>query len=216
MASDVEFARKLFAGPCEFVAGAVSLEALPESSLPEVAFIGRSNVGKSSLINALVGRTKLARVSQTPGRTRQINLFRLRDAIVLADLPGYGFARVSKTEAIAWNALISGYLVRRASLRRVVLLLDARRGVMESDREVMALLDRSAAAYRLVLTKSDLLKTAEIDGWVQNVTAEAAAHPAALAGVIATSSETAAGMENLRLDLAELAQSFQGGAVAGR
>ena len=205
MSSVAEFARKLFSGSCEFVAGAATLDALPDSGLPEVAFVGRSNVGKSSLINALAGRTKLARVSQSPGRTRQINLFRLRDVIVLADLPGYGFARVSKAEGAAWNALISGYLCSRNELRLVLLLLDARRGIMDSDREVMCLLDKSAAAYRLVLTKTDTLKTAEAERVVQNVTEEAGRHPAALAGVIATSSKTAAGMENLRLVLSELA-----------
>src|ERR1041385_8926983 len=122
MSNEAEFARKLFAGPCEFVAGAGSLDVLPASDLAEVAFVGRSNVGKSSLINAILGRAGLARVSNTPGRTRQINLFRLRARLMLADLPGYGFARISKAESLAWNDLIRGYLESRRNLRRVVLL----------------------------------------------------------------------------------------------
>jgi GTP-binding protein len=202
---DAENARKLFAGPCEFVAGAASLDALPESNLPEVAFVGRSNVGKSSLINALVGRTGLARVSHTPGRTRQINLFRIRDALMLADLPGYGFARVSKVEARSWNDLIRGYLRTRRSLRRVVLLLDARRGVMASDEDVMQLLDEAAVAFTTVLTKADALKPADLNSVREAVASALERHPPALRDVIGTSVRTAAGIPELRAALAELA-----------
>jgi GTP-binding protein len=205
MSADAAFARKLFSGPCEFVAGAMSLDALPETRLPEVAFAGRSNAGKSSLINALTGRTKLARISHTPGRTRQINLFRLRDALVLADLPGYGFARVSKVEAAHWNALITGYLHARHALRRAVLLLDARRGIMTSDKEVMSLLDGAAVSYQLVLTKADAVKAAELKRVIEEVQSSASQHPAALAGIIATSARSSLGIAELRESLAELA-----------
>src|ERR1043166_8561370 len=205
MSADREFARKLFTGPCEFIAGAASLDALPTSQLPEVAFLGRSNVGKSSLINALVGRSSLARVSQTPGRTRQINLFRLRDLLMLADLPGYGFARVSKSESLAWNELIRGYLNSRKNLRRVVLLIDARRGTMESDEAVMGLLYGAAVAYQVVFTKSDLVSSAECNR-VLTATAETLKkHPAALSELLTTAAKSGAGIPELRLSLAQLA-----------
>ena len=203
-AASSEFARKLFAGPCEFVAGAATIDVLPASNLPEVAFVGRSNVGKSSLINALVNRANLARVSRTPGRTRQINLFRLRDALMIADLPGYGFARISKGEAEAWNRLITAYLATRQSLRRVLLLIDARRGVMESDRQVMLLLDEAAIAYQVLLTKADAVKSDERAQVAEAVTREIQSHPAALAQVLATSAESGAGLPELRLALAQL------------
>jgi GTP-binding protein len=206
MPADADFARKLFSGACEFVAGAAGFEALPESELPEVAFAGRSNVGKSSLINALTNRAALARVSRTPGRTRQINLFRLRDSLMLADLPGYGFARVSKAEAQSWNALITAYLRQRKNLRRVFLLLDARRGVMDSDREVMGLLDSAAAAFQLVLTKADTLKPAELEKVRGQVASEAQTHPAALQSIVASSAKEGLGIGALRLALAELAE----------
>jgi len=205
MSEDAAFTRKLFSGPCEFIAGAAELDALPASQLPEVAFVGRSNVGKSSLINALTGRTSLARVSRTPGRTRQINLFRLGGALVLADLPGYGFARVSKAEAAHWNALITGYLHTRKTLRRVILLLDARRGIMTSDEKAMRLLDDAAVSYQLVLTKTDALKSAEMRSVMENVAEIAAVRPAALAGIVATSARASLGIPELRQSLAELA-----------
>jgi GTP-binding protein len=205
MPTDADVARKLFGGACEFVGGAAEFAALPESHLPEVAFAGRSNVGKSSLINALTHRTALARVSRTPGRTRQINLFRLRDSLMLADLPGYGFARVSKAEASAWNVLITSYLHARKNLRRVVLLLDARRGVMESDRAVMGLLDGAGVAYQLVLTKADAMKAEELAQIGESVETETKVHAAALSGVIATSAKESLGIDTLRQALATLA-----------
>jgi GTP-binding protein len=202
---DAESARKLFAGPCEFVAGATSLDALPENDLPEVAFVGRSNAGKSSLINALVGRSNLARVSHTPGRTRQINLFRIRDALMLADLPGYGFARVSKAEARSWNDLIQSYLHVRKNLRRVILLLDSRRGVMASDEDVMQILDNAAVSFAAVLTKADALTQAEIKGVADAVADPLRLHPPALPDLIVTSARTGSGIPELRTSLAELA-----------
>src|ERR1700755_338610 len=145
----------LLCGACDFVWGATSATNLPPEKLNEVAFVGRSNAGKSSLVNALTGRKALARVSQTPGATRQINFFDLGGKLMLVRLPGYGFAKRSKTEAESWQAMIFAYLRRRARLRRVLLLIDARRGVMDSDRQVMALLDQAAVSYGLVLTKAD-------------------------------------------------------------
>jgi len=207
MNDDREIARKLFTGPCDFIAGAASLHALPESHLPEVAFVGRSNVGKSSLINALVGHSGLARVSNTPGRTQQINLFRLRDRLMLADLPGYGFARVSKLESLAWNNLITDYLRSRRNLRRVTVLIDARRGLMENDDGVMTLLDVAAVAYQIVLTKADLLKPAECDRVIATASEAIKKHPAALSQVLATAAKSGVGIPELRLALAQLAGS---------
>jgi len=201
-----EAARKLFAGPCDFIWGATTAESLPPEKLNEVAFVGRSNAGKSSLVNALTGRKSLARVSQTPGATRQINFFNLADRLMLVDLPGYGFAKRSKTEAEAWQEMIFSYLRRRARLRRVALLIDARRGVMDSDIQVMALLDQTAVSYGLVLTKADELKPAERDSALEKAAAEAARHTAALAEVQLTSALAGDGIAALRTHLADLAQ----------
>ncbi len=158
-----ETARKLFAAPCDFVWGTSRIDNLPPESLIEVAFVGRSNVGKSSLINALTNRKALARVSHTPGRTREINFFNLGDRLMLVDLPGYGYARASKTLAAEWQTLIFAYLRGRAALRRVVLLINSRRGVMDVDRAVMKILDEAAVSYCLVLTKTDELDDEERD-----------------------------------------------------
>lgn len=202
---EAELARKLFAGPCEFLAGAADADAIPPSRLPEIAVVGRSNVGKSSLLNALTGRGNLARVSNTPGRTRQINFFALGNRLMLADLPGYGFARVSRSESDRWRALISAYLMGRANLRRVLLLVDARRGLMPPDREAMDFLDRAATPYQLVLTKADALKpdaTAEALGETRDA---AGNRPALYPIVLATSAKSGAGIAELRQTLAEFA-----------
>ncbi len=201
-----EAARKLFAGPCDFIWGATSADALPPEKLVEVAFVGRSNAGKSSLVNALTGRKSLARVSQTPGATRQINFFNLGDRLMLVDLPGYGFAKRSKTEAQAWQEMIFAYLRGRARLRRVALLIDARRGPMDTDIQVMDLLDRAAVSYGLVLTKIDELKAADRPRALAGAAAEAAKHTAALAQVQVTSALTGEGIPDLRTHLAALSQ----------
>lgn len=201
-----EAARKLFAGACDFIWGATSAEQLPPEKLNEIAFVGRSNAGKSSLVNALTGRKSLARVSQTPGATRQINFFNLADRLMLVDLPGYGFAKRSRTEAEAWQEMIFSYLRRRARLRRVALLIDSRRGVMESDTQVMELLDRTAVSYVLVLTKGDELKSAAREPALAAARAEAGKHTAALAEVQLTSALTGDGIPALRAHLAALAQ----------
>ena len=201
-----EAARKLFAGACDFVWGATSAEQLPPEKLNEVAFVGRSNAGKSSLVNALTGRKSLARVSQTPGATRQINFFDLGGRLMLVDLPGYGFAKRSKTEADSWQEMIFAYLRRRARLRRVLLLIDARRGVMESDEQVMTLLDQAAVSYGLVLTKADELKASARDNAIATASQEARKHTAALAEIQLTSALKGDGIPELRTHLAALAQ----------
>jgi GTP-binding protein len=200
-----EFARKLFAGPCDFIWGASNIENLPPQSLREVAFVGRSNVGKSSLINALTGRKTVARVSQTPGRTREINFFNLGGKLMLVDLPGYGYAKASRSLAQEWQTLAFAYMSGRATLARVALLIDARRGIMSSDLAVMELLDRAAVSYELVLTKSDEQKPAEAEAILATVSAEGRKHTAALAENAVTSALTGAGIETLRGQLAALA-----------
>ncbi|HWY64283.1 MAG TPA: ribosome biogenesis GTP-binding protein YihA/YsxC [Rhizomicrobium sp.] len=205
-AAAAEAARKLFAGACDFVWGATSAENFPPEKLNEVAFVGRSNAGKSSLVNALTGRKSLARVSQTPGATRQINFFDLGGRLMLVDLPGYGFAKRSKTESESWQEMIFAYLRRRARLRRVLLLIDARRGVMDADRQVMALLDQAAVSYGLVLTKADELKNAARAAAIAAAGKDAATHTAALAEIQLTSALEGEGIPALRTHLAALAQ----------
>lgn len=196
---------RLFAKPCEYIGSAPRAEALPRPGLPEVAFVGRSNVGKSSLLNALVNRRGLARVSRTPGRTQAINLFRLGDALVLADLPGYGFARVAKSQQNAWGRIAVDYLRNRAELRRVLVLIDARRGVGERDAAAMALFDESAVPFQIVLTKCDEIKAADRENVIAGVRAALAGHPTALDAIIATSARTGMGLDDLRHSLAALA-----------
>jgi len=203
-----EFARKLFAGPCDFIWGASNIDNLPPQSLKEVAFVGRSNVGKSSLINALTGRKTVARVSQTPGRTREINFFNLGGKLMLVDLPGYGYAKASRELAQEWQTLAFSYMSGRATLTRTLVLIDARRGIMQSDLAVMKLLDRAAVSYELVLTKSDEQKPDRLEPMLASVAAEARKHTAALAEMAATSAQTGAGIDALRAQLAALAPSF--------
>jgi GTP-binding protein len=206
MTGDEEAARKLFAGACDFVWGTGSLESLPPHDLPEVAFVGRSNAGKSSLINALTNRKALARVSNTPGRTREINFFKLADRLMLADLPGYGYARASKALAAEWQTLIFAYLRGRPSLRRVALLIDARRGVMEMDKAVMGLLDQAAVSFALVLTKADALSERDAQAALADAEAEGRRHTAAFPQVCLTSALEKTGLAALKTQLAALAE----------
>jgi len=199
-----EKGRLLFAGPCDFVLGAALLEHIPESKLPEIAFAGRSNVGKSSLVNALTGRKTLARVSNTPGRTREINFFRLGEKLMMADLPGYGFARASKTDSERWGALVIDYLRGRPRLRRVVLLIDSRRGLLRNDDDVMGVLDSAAVSYQLILTKTDKLRPGELAEVTARVAEGARKHGAAHPELIATSAQTGEGIAQLRAELAAL------------
>ena len=205
-AEKLAMARKLFAGACDFGWGTGDIHSLPPQSLPEIAFVGRSNAGKSSLINALTNRKALARVSHTPGRTREINFFKLADSLMLADLPGYGYAKASKTMAAEWQRLIFAYLRGRASLRRVSLLIDARRGVLDLDREVMNLLDEAAVSFAIVLTKTDKLTPNEVAAAIVAADDEARKHTAAFPEVCATSAFRAAGLDPLKLQLATLAE----------
>lgn len=201
---DVAAARKLFAQNCEFVQGAARPEQVPSPTGDEVAFAGRSNVGKSSLVNALVGQKALARSSTTPGRTRQINFFDLGGRLVLVDLPGYGYARAPKSDIAAWTNLVRYYLRLRPNLRRVCLLIDARHGPKETDFEVMSLLDEAAVSYLIVLTKIDKLDGLDLGAQIKGVAANIAKRPAAHPTVLATSARNSTGIDDLRVSLAEL------------
>jgi GTP-binding protein len=203
---DPESGRLLFARECRFVAGATNEEILPAATLPEVAFAGRSNVGKSSLVNALTGRNTLARVSHTPGRTQQINFFDLAGRLMLVDLPGFGFAKVSKTRVRGWTGLIFLYLRGRATLRRVCLLADSRHGLKEVDREFMKQLDAAAVSYQVVLTKADKLKPEELAARRADIAREIAGHVGAHPEIVATSAHAGLGIPELRAHLAALAE----------
>jgi GTP-binding protein len=213
-ASDLEAGRLLFAQDCDFVMGVRTEADLPQAELPEVAFAGRSNVGKSSLLNALTNRNTLARTSNTPGRTREVNFFRLgaSDAdgvgrrLMLVDLPGYGYARAGKEEIARWNKLIEDYLRGRGNLRRVCLLIDARRGIGEPDRKVMDLLDKSAVVYQVILTKVDKEKAGALAKVEQAAAKEIARHGAAYPEILKTSAAKKLGLEEVRATVAALAE----------
>ncbi|MFQ6017325.1 MAG: ribosome biogenesis GTP-binding protein YihA/YsxC [Kiloniellaceae bacterium] len=201
----LEAGRLLFARDCTFLGAAADEAQLPDFDLPEVAFAGRSNVGKSSLLNALTGRKSLARISHTPGRTRQLNFFDLGGRLVLVDLPGYGYARAAKTEIRRWTGLMRVYLRGRPLLRRVCLLVDARHGLKPSDREMMAELDAAAVSYQIVLTKADKVKPRALSAIRRATAGELAGHPAAHPECRVTSAATGDGMAALRAALAALA-----------
>ena len=200
----IERGRQLFAGPCAFVKGVVAIDALPEPTLPEVCFAGRSNVGKSSLINALTGRKTLARTSNTPGRTQEINYFALGEAGFLVDLPGYGYARAPLSKVTGWQDLLRQYLAGRASLARAYVLVDARHGLKPVDHEIMALLDRSAVSFQTVLTKADKPKVAELAHTLEAVKTGLARHPAAHPEIVVTSALKGDGIDLLRAAVASL------------
>lgn len=206
-AEQLEAGRKLFARECRFFSGATRYESLPPVGLPEVAFAGRSNVGKSSLVNALTGRRTLARISHTPGRTQQLNFFDLGGRLMLVDLPGYGFARASKGNIRQWTTLIEDYLRGRPNLLRVCLLVDARHGLMANDRRVTELLDKAAQSYQVVLTKADKATPGMLAERRQGLAAELASHPAAHPVVLVSSARTGTGVAELRAGLAALATS---------
>jgi GTP-binding protein len=194
----LEEARKLFAGAADFIWAADKIDGLPPITRPEIAFAGRSNVGKSSLINGLTGRTTLARTSNTPGRTQQLNFFDIGGRLNLVDMPGYGFAAVSKEKVANWTKLITDYLKGRASLARVYVLIDSRHGLKDLDREILTLLDKSAVSYQIVLTKADEIKEGERDRRIAETTAEISTRVAAYPDVLLTSSRTGIGMAELR------------------
>ena len=198
----LEGARRLFARECRFVAGAASAAALPPEGTPELAFAGRSNVGKSSLVNALTGRRMLARTSNTPGRTRQINFFDLGGRLTLVDLPGYGYAEASASAIRQWTALLARYLRQRATLRRAYLLVDSRHGLKEPDRELMGALDAAGVSYQIVLTKVDKLAADDGSRVAAAVAAELSGHPAAHPEIHLTSAHEGHGIAALRAALA--------------
>ena len=201
---DIEAARVLFAQPATFMMGAVKMDGMPPPALPEVAFAGRSNVGKSSLINGLVGQNHLARASNSPGRTREVNFFVLAEKLRLVDLPGYGFARVSKTVADKFQDLGRAYLRGRVNLKRVYLLIDARHGLKSVDTEALDALDVAAVSYQIVLTKADKIKQAELDDTVAKTLKAISKRAAAFPRVLATSSEKGLGMPELRAEIVRL------------
>jgi GTP-binding protein len=203
--------RKLFAGSCAFVAGAATVEALPNGSMPEIAFVGRSNVGKSSLINALTGRRTLARVSHTPGATKQINFFQLGESCMLVDLPGYGYAKASRALSREWQNLIFAYLRGRANLARTLLLIDARRGIMPPDRVAMDLFDQAAVSYAGVLTKLDELTREEQDRVRTDTAEELGRRTAAFPELFSTSARKTEGLEPIREHIATLAGAWRPG-----
>ena len=204
-----ERARKLFAGPIEFLKSAPELKFLPDPDVPEIAFAGRSNVGKSSLLNALTGRKGLARTSNTPGRTQELNFFELGvpTLVRLVDMPGYGLAEAPRDLVKRWRNLVNAYLRGRAVLKRVLVLIDARHGLKDVDREVMQMLDSAAVGYHLVLTKADKLKPSALGAIYEGVATEAAKHPAAHPAIFTTSSETGSGIAELRTAILEASTS---------
>jgi GTP-binding protein len=195
-----EAARKYFSGPIDFLKSAPTLEHIPEADLPEVAFAGRSNVGKSTLINALTNRKGLARASNTPGRTQELNFFTVGDPpeFRIVDMPGYGFAKAPPEVAKRWRHLIDDFLRGRPNLKRVLLLVDARRGFRDIDIELMKMLDEAAVSYEIVLTKSDKLKETQLAATTETMTLQAKGHAAAHPEILATSSQTGLGVDELR------------------
>jgi len=204
-AEALEWGNWLFAQECEFLRGAASLNDLPEFGQPEVSFAGRSNVGKSSLINALTGRATLARTSNTPGRTQQLNFFSLGKRLVLVDMPGYGYAKASKSAIEQWNALLQLYLKGRPTLSRVYVLIDARHGLKENDLEMMRMLDVAAVSYRLVLTKADKVSPTPLRALQQDIEEKLKMHPAAFPKISLTSTVAKMGITELRAEIAQFA-----------
>ena len=200
-----EAGRMLFARGADFLKGVVAMSGMPPADRVEVCFAGRSNVGKSTLINALTGRRALARASNTPGRTQEINFFTLQDSHYLVDLPGYGFAKAPVAEVAKWQALLKAYLAGRPSLRRAFVLIDARHGAKAVDGEIMSLLDASAVTFQAVLTKADKVKEAERERVLDRTRAALATHPAAFPEIVVTSSEKGWGIPTLRAVVADLA-----------
>lgn len=204
-AEQLETGRKLLSGSCSFMLGVARLDQLPVSSLGEIAFAGRSNVGKSSLINALTGQKNLAKASNTPGRTQQLNYFNLGDKILIVDLPGYGFAQAPESMVKQWQKLIFAYLQGRVNLKRVFLLIDSRHGIKKVDEEIMKMLDTAAVTYQIVLTKTDKISAKALQKVIADTEETIKKHGAAHIRLLATSSEKKKGLEELRAEIAGLA-----------
>lgn len=202
---EIEAGRLLFARDVTFMLSAVSLDTLPPARLPEICFAGRSNVGKSSLINALTNRKGLARASNTPGRTRELNYFNVDERLFVVDLPGYGYAKASKSDIARWTKLTRQFLFGRASLRRVFLLIDSRHGIKDSDLELMGMLDETAVTYQLIMTKVDKLKKGALEKVLTKTQKAIAKRPAAFPAIICTSSEKKDGLDELRAEIVSLA-----------
>jgi len=199
--AQLEQGRLLFAKSCDFMLGVAALDGLPPMQLPEIAFAGRSNVGKSSLLNALTRRNGLARTSNTPGRTQELNYFNLADEFYMVDMPGYGYAKVSKTTRDKWNRLIKGYLRGRQTLRTVFILIDGRHGLKDSDEDLMTMLDEAAVSYRIIFTKCDKAKKSELDSYIEQLQAKSKNHAAMYPEFYFTSSAKDTGIDELRASI---------------
>ncbi len=204
--SQIEAARKLFAGDCDFMLGVAELGQLPTADMPEIAFAGRSNVGKSTLVNALTGRKTLAKTSNTPGRTQQLNFFNLGQTLYMVDMPGYGYAKVSKDKRDNWTQLIFDYLRGRPNLRCVFILIDSRHGLKDSDIYLMKMLDETAVQYRIILTKNDKVKDQELAQITSEIKASIKKHAAAYPYVLATSANKGTGLAEFRAVLLSYTQ----------
>jgi GTP-binding protein len=200
----IQNANHLFSGECKFIAGSTAIANLPVNNLPEIAFAGASNVGKSSIVNALTGRRTLVRTSHNPGHTKQLNFFKLREALVLVDLPGYGYARASKASIEDWTGFTRDYLRGRHNLKRICLLIDSRRDLKPGDVEIMKLMDECAVVYQIILTKVDKIKKDDVEKIISAIKASAKKHTAMHPEIIATSSREGYGIETLRAELAML------------
>ena len=201
---ELAIGKRLFSNECSFVLGVANLSQLPVDDRKEIAFAGRSNVGKSSLINALTGRKTLAKTSNTPGRTQQLNYFMLTDKLYLVDMPGYGFAQAPEALVKKWQKMLFSYLQGRVSLKRVFLLIDSRHGIKKLDAEIMDMLDKAAVNYQIVLTKSDKISTKELEKIISETSKCIKEHPAAHVDLLVTSSEKKYGIEELRAEIAKL------------
>jgi len=205
---EIEYGRWLFTQQTDFMLGVVGLEHLPDTQAVEICFAGRSNVGKSSLINALCGRKDLARTSNTPGRTQQLNFFSVIDELVFCDQPGYGYAKAPIKEVKKWQGMVFAYLRARPQLRRAYVLIDGRHGIKDADRPVMDMLDKAAMSYQCIMTKADKVKKSELDKHISELQKELAKHPAAHPDILVTSSEKGIGIETVRAAIGRLVKEF--------
>lgn len=198
---------KFFNSDCNFIAGANKVDQIPRHNLPEIAFIGKSNVGKSSLINTILNKKSLARTSKTPGRTQQLNFFNLNDKIIFVDMPGYGFAQVSKKKVANWTNLIFQYLRGRVNLKRVFLLIDSRRGLKENDIEVMSILDEHAVNYQIILTKVDQIKDFELEAIIKSIDKISVKHTALHPTILTSSSRNKIGIDKIREEVLQFVKT---------